>query len=101
MLLRLVERFGRSFPSLDTASQAREPDSPSGLPSVATSCRKRQHRCFATAPHELQLCVLETDNAAEINAQVDQDGCIEIRHDSLVARRQAFVRKGRRCRGEK
>jgi hypothetical protein len=24
----------------------------------------------ATAPHELQLCVIETDNSAELNAQV-------------------------------
>jgi hypothetical protein len=29
------------------------------------------HPCHsATAPHELQLCVLETDNTAEVNAQV-------------------------------
>jgi hypothetical protein len=29
------------------------------------------HLCEpATAPHELQLCVMETDNSAEINAQV-------------------------------
>ena len=29
------------------------------------------HACDrSTAPHELQLCVLEIDNAAEINAQV-------------------------------
>jgi hypothetical protein len=29
------------------------------------------HLCQpATAPHELQLCVMETDNSAEINAQV-------------------------------
>jgi hypothetical protein len=29
------------------------------------------HPCaLATAPHELQLCVLETDNSAEINARV-------------------------------
>ena len=29
------------------------------------------HRCdLATAPHELQLCVLETDNSPEINAAV-------------------------------
>jgi hypothetical protein len=29
------------------------------------------HRCDpATAPHELQLCVIETDNSAELNAQV-------------------------------
>ena len=29
------------------------------------------HACdLATAPHELHLCVLETDNDAELNAQV-------------------------------
>ena len=29
------------------------------------------HRCDpATAPHELQLCVVETDNSAELNARV-------------------------------
>jgi hypothetical protein len=29
------------------------------------------HACDrATAPHELQLCVLETDNSAELNAKV-------------------------------
>lgn len=29
------------------------------------------HRCDPnTAPHELQLCVLESDNSAELNAEV-------------------------------